>query len=88
MNENLARSKNENDGRIMSRSEAKRRFSGQDVKASHSALGIRVKASHSAMLAEEAPAVYKPSNEVVDVVHNLGIALKVAKLMPLGVSKG
>jgi tRNA-splicing ligase RtcB len=40
------------------------------------------------MLAEEAPQVYKPSNEVVDVVHNLRIATKVAKLMPLGVSKG
>jgi len=25
---------------------------------------------------------------VVDVVHNLGIATKVARLMPLGVSKG
>ena len=75
-------------GRIMSRSEAKRTFAGQDIKAALSAQGIKVKATHPAMLAEEAPQVYKPSNEVVDVVHNLGIATKVARLMPLGVSKG
>ena len=75
-------------GRIMSRSEAKRTFAGQDIKAALNAQGIKVKATHPAMLAEEAPQVYKPSNEVVDVVHNLGIATKVARLMPLGVSKG
>ena len=75
-------------GRIMSRSQAKRTFAGQDIKAALSAQGIKVKATHPAMLAEEAPQVYKPSNEVVDVVHNLGIATKVARLMPLGVSKG
>jgi tRNA-splicing ligase RtcB len=75
-------------GRIMSRSQAKRTFSGQDIKAALSSQGIKVKATHPAMLAEEAPQVYKPSNQVVDVVHNLGIATKVAKLMPLGVSKG
>ena len=75
-------------GRIMSRSQAKRTFAGQDIKAALSAQGIKVKATHPAMLAEEAPQVYKPSNEVVDVVHNLGIATKVARLVPLGVSKG
>jgi tRNA-splicing ligase RtcB len=75
-------------GRIMSRSQAKKTFAGADIKAALGKLGIKVKATHPAMLAEEAPQVYKPSNEVVDVVHNLGIATKVAKLMPLGVSKG
>jgi tRNA-splicing ligase RtcB len=47
-----------------------------------------VKATSPSMLAEEAPQVYKPSGDVVDVVHNLGIATKVARLVPLGVSKG
>lgn len=75
-------------GRIMSRSQAKRSFAGQDIKAALGSQGIKVKATHPAMLAEEAPQVYKPSNEVVDVVHNLGIATKVARLVPLGVSKG
>ena len=72
----------------MSRSQAKRSFAGQNIKAELDRQGIKVKATHPAMLAEEAPQVYKPSNEVVDVVHNLGIATKVARLLPLGVSKG
>ena len=75
-------------GRIMSRSQAKRTYSGQEIKAQLSKAGISVKATNPAMLSEEAPQVYKPSTEVVNVVHNLGIATKVAKLVPLGVSKG
>ena len=75
-------------GRIMSRAQAKRTYQGRDVKAALSREGIMVKATHPAMLSEEAPQVYKSSAEVVDVVHNLGIATKIAKLMPLGVSKG
>jgi tRNA-splicing ligase RtcB len=75
-------------GRVMSRSKAIKTFAGRDIKASLSREGIVVKANNPKMLAEEAPQVYKPSDEVVDVVHNLGIATKVAKLVPLGVSKG
>jgi tRNA-splicing ligase RtcB len=75
-------------GRIMSRAQAKRTYQGKDVKAALSRAGILVKATHPAMLSEEAPQVYKPSDEVVEVVHSLGIATKVAKLVPLGVSKG
>ncbi|MDM7934953.1 MAG: RtcB family protein, partial [Methanothrix sp.] len=75
-------------GRVMSRSKAIKTFVGRDIKASLSREGIVVKANNPKMLAEEAPEVYKPSTEVVDVVHNLGIATKVAKLIPLGVSKG
>lgn len=75
-------------GRVMSRSQALKTFAGRDVKASLSKEGIVVRANNPKMLAEEAPGVYKPSAEVVDVVHNLGIATKVAKLVPLGVSKG
>lgn len=75
-------------GRIMSRSQALKTYTGQDVKASLSIKGIKVRATNPKMLAEEAPQVYKPSVEVVDVVHNLGIATKVARLVPLGVTKG
>ncbi len=75
-------------GRVMSRSQALKTFAGRDVKASLSKEGIVVRANNPKMLAEEAPGVYKPSTDVVDVVHNLGIATKVAKLVPLGVSKG
>jgi tRNA-splicing ligase RtcB len=37
------------------------------------------------MFSEEA---YKDVSNVVDVVHNAGISLKVARLRPLGVIKG
>jgi tRNA-splicing ligase RtcB len=39
-------------------------------------------------LAEEAPVAYKDVAEVVEVVHNIGIAKKLAKLVPVGVIKG
>lgn len=75
-------------GRIMSRTQAKKTFAGRDVRDSLMREGIKVMATQPAILAEEAPGVYKPSLQVVDVVHNLGIARKVAQLIPLGVSKG
>jgi predicted lysophospholipase L1 biosynthesis ABC-type transport system permease subunit len=39
-------------------------------------------------LAEEAPSAYKDVDHVVDVVHNAGIARKVARLAPVAVVKG
>ncbi|MBN1323118.1 MAG: RtcB family protein [Methanotrichaceae archaeon] len=75
-------------GRIMSRTQAKKTYAGREVMASLERLGIKVMATQPAILAEEAPQVYKPSGDVVDVVHNLGIARKVAQLVPLGVAKG
>ncbi len=75
-------------GRVMSRNQAIKTFAGKDIKAALNKEGIVVRANNPKMLAEEAPQVYKPSSAVVDVVHNLGIATKVAKLVPLGVSKG
>ncbi len=75
-------------GRIMSRTQAKKTYAGTEVKDTLTRRGIKVMATHPKMLAEEAPEVYKPSDEVVDVVHNLDIARKVARVVPLGVSKG
>ncbi|HOV81634.1 MAG TPA: RtcB family protein [Methanothrix sp.] len=75
-------------GRVMSRSQALKQFTGRDVRAALNRDGIVVRATSPGMLAEEAPQVYKPSGDVVDVVHNLGIATRVARLVPLGVSKG
>ena len=72
----------------MSRSQAIKQFKGTDVKSALNMRGIVVKATSPGMLAEEAPQVYKPSGDVVDVVHNLAIATKVARMVPLGVSKG
>jgi tRNA-splicing ligase RtcB len=75
-------------GRVMSRSQAKKEFSGQIIKENLEARGITVRATHPSAIAEEAPGVYKSSSDVVNVVHELGIARKVAKVLPLGVTKG
>ena len=39
-------------------------------------------------LAEEAPLAYKDVDRVIEVVHNAGIARKVARIVPLAVVKG
>jgi tRNA-splicing ligase RtcB (3'-phosphate/5'-hydroxy nucleic acid ligase) len=75
-------------GRIMSRAHAKREFHGQTIKENLEAQGITVRATRPSVIAEEAPGVYKSSSDVVNVVHELGIARKVAKVIPLGVAKG
>lgn len=75
-------------GRVMSRSEAKRTFTGQQVKARLGESGILVRAPNDAAIAEEAPGVYKPSGEVVRVVIAAGLSAPVARLDPLGVIKG
>jgi tRNA-splicing ligase RtcB len=50
--------------------------------------GIFVQSRGRETLAEEMPEAYKDINQVVDVVHDTGLATKVARLRPLGVIKG
>ena len=75
-------------GRVLSRSEAKRTFTGESVNNSLLKQGIIVKAPNKTVIVEEAPEVYKSSSDVVSVVDTLGIACKVASLHPFGVIKG
>ena len=75
-------------GRIMSRHEAMRRISGQEVVKSLESKGIIIKCWSLRGIAEEAPMVYKNIDEVVEVVHNIGLSRKVARLVPLAVIKG
>jgi tRNA-splicing ligase RtcB len=75
-------------GRVMSRTQAKKRLSGKDVAAKLALRGILVKAPNENAIADEAPEVYKPSEDVVRVVHDAGLSLLVARLDPLGVIKG
>ncbi len=75
-------------GRVMSRSQALKDFRGNEVKRDLMARGIVVKAPKDAAIAEEAPEVYKDIDDVIDVVHNLGISKKVARLVPIAVAKG
>jgi tRNA-splicing ligase RtcB len=50
--------------------------------------GIIVRSSSLAGVAEEAPGAYKDVTEVVDSVHNAGLAKRVVKVKPMAVVKG
>ncbi|MDK2875818.1 MAG: hypothetical protein PWQ22_228 [Archaeoglobaceae archaeon] len=75
-------------GRVMSRAEAKRKLRDGVVRQNLEKKGIYVRSAEKGLLAEEAPEAYKISDDVVDVVHRAGISTLVAKLIPLGVTKG
>ncbi|HEY73940.1 MAG: RNA-splicing ligase RtcB [Chloroflexi bacterium] len=75
-------------GRTMSRSKARKQVHGTELKTELERQGIIVRAGSNRGLAEEAPLAYKDVSRVVEAVHGLGIARKVARLRPLGVIKG
>ena len=75
-------------GRTMSRKQATRTISGQNVVKELKQKGIIIKCWSSRGIAEEAPMAYKDIDSIIDVVHNAGLAKKVAKLAPLAVIKG
>ena len=75
-------------GRVMSRSAAKKKIRGQELRQELAEKGIVVRGGSMAGLAEEAPEAYKDVDRVVNVVHSTGIARKVARVVPLGVIKG
>ena len=75
-------------GRIMSRHAAKKVAKGHNVTAELAEMGVTVKGAGRATLVEEIPQAYKDVEDVVRVVHEAGIARKVARLRPLGVIKG
>jgi tRNA-splicing ligase RtcB len=75
-------------GRNLSRAAAKRRYWGEEVKRNLERQGVLVRAASMAVVSEEAPGAYKDVDRVAEVSHRLGIATKVARLTPMGVSKG
>jgi tRNA-splicing ligase RtcB len=75
-------------GRTMSRTRARKTIWGADLRRELEEQGIVVRAGSNKGLAEEAPAAYKDVSQVVEVVHEAGLASKVARLRPLGVIKG
>ena len=75
-------------GRVKSRSAALRSIDLNSLMRELEAKHIFVKASGRGTIVEEAPAVYKDVNDVVDVVHNVGISKRVCRMRPLGVIKG
>lgn len=75
-------------GRMMSRSKARRQYTEEQVKKSLNDKGIFIKSLTRDGVVEETPEAYKDVDAVVNVSHELGIATKVAKLVPIGVIKG
>jgi len=75
-------------GRTMSRKKAKKTIHGAALREVLEGRGIHVRAGSMPGLAEEAPEAYKDVDRVVEVVHNAGIAQRVAQLKPLAVIKG
>ena len=75
-------------GRMMSRAAAKRKFWGGDVKKSLEGRGIIIRSASAVVLAEEADLAYKDVDRVAAVSDAIGIAKRVARLVPLAVIKG
>jgi len=75
-------------GRVLSRTEATRRYRGSDVVNMLAREGIIVRAASIRVAAEEAPGAYKDVDEVAEVSHQVGIARKVVRFVPIGVAKG
>lgn len=75
-------------GRLLSRNQAIKQAKGRSIKEELAERGIIVRSAGKETLAEEMPDAYKDVSNVVDVVHNAGIAMKVVKLKPMGVIKG
>jgi hypothetical protein len=75
-------------GRVKSRTAASRSINLDVLLKELEAKGIFVKASGRGTIVEEAPQAYKDVNDVVNVVHNVGISKRVCRMRPLGVIKG
>jgi tRNA-splicing ligase RtcB len=76
-------------GRLMSRTQAKNEFWGEDVQQDlRERQQVYVKAQSGATVAEEAPGVYKDVDEVIRVSDALGIGDRVARTFPVCNIKG
>jgi tRNA-splicing ligase RtcB len=73
---------------MMSRTAAKRRFWGGDIKNAMEQRGIVVRAASAVVLAEEADPAYKDVDKVAETSDKVGIATRVVRLVPIGVVKG
>jgi tRNA-splicing ligase RtcB len=75
-------------GRLLSRTSARKRIQGAELRRELEQRGIVVRSPSNKGLAEEAPSAYKDVERVVEVVERAGLAARVAQLAPLGVVKG
>ncbi|MCP8304439.1 MAG: RtcB family protein [archaeon] len=75
-------------GRMMSRAKAIKTYPASEIKKNLKNRGILIEAASWKGIAEEAPGAYKDVDSVAEVSHRVGIATKVARLVPMGVVKG
>lgn len=75
-------------GRVLSRSKAIKKAKGRAINRELEDKGVFVQSRGKRTLKEEIPEAYKDVSQVVEVVHKMGLANKVARLRPLGVIKG
>src|SRR4030095_5855332 len=75
-------------GRLMSRTAAVKMARGRRIADELRQRGVLARATGRDALAEEMPEAYKDVQDVVDVVHRLGISTRVVRLRPLAVIKG
>lgn len=75
-------------GRRLSRAAATRAARGRSLIREMEDRGVHVMAAGLDTVAEEMPEAYKDVADVVRVVHEAGIARRVAQLRPMGVIKG
>ncbi len=75
-------------GRLMSRTAARKGRDAREVVKKLEEAGIVARSETRDGILEEVPEAYKDVDEVIEVVHEAGLARKVARLRPLGVIKG
>jgi len=75
-------------GRLMSRTAAKKGRTAKQVEKELEERGVIVRSETKDGILEEIPEAYKDVDEVIEVVHQAGLARKVARLRPMGVIKG
>ncbi|MBP7461561.1 MAG: RtcB family protein [Candidatus Delongbacteria bacterium] len=75
-------------GRAMSRTQALKRFRGEQIKSELEAHHIHLRGASWKGIAEEAPSAYKDIDRVIAVTQKAGLADPIARLTPIGVVKG
>jgi tRNA-splicing ligase RtcB len=75
-------------GRRLSRRAAQRASNVYELEKELSERDIHIRAGSRRGVSEEAPIAYKDIEEVINVVHNAGLAKRVARLKPVAVIKG
>jgi tRNA-splicing ligase RtcB len=75
-------------GRLLSRAAAKKGRGAREEQRKLGQSGVIVRSESRDGILEEIPDAYKDVDEVIEVVHQAGLARKVARVRPMGVIKG